>query len=76
MPTKIPEWVKLALAVAGLLVTMTMWFGDVQADLRVETTERTMEDKSQREVLTRMGEDIHEIKALLQREMDEHHPRK
>ncbi len=72
---KIPDWVKFIIVVGGTIATMALSWGDVKADLRVETAERKMETQELRDADVRYQKDIDDIKHMLQEEMDRHHPR-
>jgi hypothetical protein len=76
MPTKIPDWAKFALVLAGTLVTLVLSWSDVKADLRVEVSERQAQSQSLKESDTRQEQILSEIKVMLREEMERHHPRK
>lgn len=76
MPTKVPDWAKFALVVAGILCSLAFGWGDLKADLRVETTQRQMENQSAKDSTQRIEKSIEEIRTMLQDEMERHHPRK
>jgi len=64
-----PEWVKLIIAMGTLLVTVTLAWSDLQADLRVEVTERQSGQQN-------IERSVERIEQLLREEMDRHHPRR
>jgi DnaJ-domain-containing protein 1 len=73
--SKVPDWIKFIILVGGTIATMAISWGNMEADLRVETTERKMETQELRDADVRYQKDIDDIKQMLQEEMDRHHPR-
>lgn len=63
-----PDWLKTAIAIATLLVSLALAWGDMKADMRVETTERKAADDH-------IEKSVDEIKTMLRDELDRHHPR-
>jgi hypothetical protein len=63
-----PTWVKLVVAIATVLISISLAWGDMKADLRVEQTERKAMD-------THLEKGVEEIKQMLREELDRHHPR-
>lgn len=75
MPTqvKVPEWLKFALTVAGLLVTMTLYISAMKSDIRNEVTERKAADKVLDIRQQEYEKDINRIVNMLEQELDRHH---
>lgn len=63
-----PEWVKLAIAIGTLLVSGVYAWADAKADLRVEISERKLND-------SHIEQSVDEIKTMLREELNRHHPR-
>ena len=58
---QIPEWLKFVISVGALIIGLALAWGDLKADLRVETAERLAAD-------TYISKQLEEIKQMMRDE--------